>query len=736
MKQRYLTLSLFVVSSLALATDYTWSNGAGTMAWGDAGNWTPEGVPGTGDNITFTSTGIAADSTISMGGDRSVKSIKFGGGVPSFTLGEPTSTLTVESGTMSGGWQSPKTTTTLAARLHLVTDTTVASYGAWGMQFVLASEVFDDGNGYGILSPNDQNQCVTFCASNTYTGATVLHAYSHTISGPDGTLRNSPIILDGLTPTTPSLVLDNSAAANQDRVSDTLPMTFRQTISTLKLTSNPSVEVTEHIGDIVLESGAHTFQNAPTSGHPKSTLSIDGELIRSGAAAIIAWADPSSKPIVFTGATNTEGGIFKPWIIMGDWNPCHACVNENGSIKGASYVNFPDDADTDPRTLYSLRTDSYTLTRDQSVYGLRFYYNGADASLDLGSHTLRVGDGGLCLSYERGKTISASAGGQLVFTGPEIVLFGRCSNNAFYTIDAPIFCESETPPSLCAPSIEGSAAFRLRGEDHIGTYSNVMVNLCGSGSTEWVLGGPSDRTFLGTYSGSHTLAKEGPGTLTLACESFRHTSCGTKIREGRLVVANSKAMTFSTYDANLVQITNAVFEVATNVVVSGARMTFQNGSTFAGGGTVNFSAKPGIGAGVTLAPGSGVGTLSVSQMAFVDGARYEWEIGDGVDVPGTDYDLLNGIGTDWNNFSFNSGATATLAVSAAGSGWEKVRGKTFTIAQWACQQNGNTMNWNVVNLSPKKLITDNAVVTVDLKARKIYLSGLESYPSGTLLMLR
>src|SRR5438128_66067 len=76
-----------MVSSAALGTDYNWTNGAGTVAWGDASNWSPAGVPGAGDRLVISSELVGGPQTIDLGGPRQIDSI-FGqtlGGVYTFS---------------------------------------------------------------------------------------------------------------------------------------------------------------------------------------------------------------------------------------------------------------------------------------------------------------------------------------------------------------------------------------------------------------------------------------------------------------------------------------------------------------------------------------------------------------------------------------------------------------------------------------------------------------------------
>lgn len=737
-------LFLCLPAAAVLATDYTWSNGAGTMTWADAGNWSPEGVPGTGDTVKFTNAGIAANSTIAMDGDRTVKSFNFEGTVPSFTLGEPTSTLTMEAPSNTGGYSNGKPIITLAANLHLIQTLTLTSVGGWERQFVFAGDIFDDGLGYGFTTTEDQNQDYAFTYPVSYTGPTELRAHSVFVKGPDGAFRNSPITFNGRAYNPPTLKLDNEAAANSNRLPDNLPLTFRSNISRLEFIGNASTPVEEHIGGLVLESGAHTFVMKHKGA--KLDLVLDGNLERSGAAVLLFEdTDTSSKRIVIPGAVDNGHGIYQPWILRGNWNLSHATVDANGALKGASYTDLPMSSDANPDKLYTASAD-LTLTRDQSVYGLRFNAGSDGANTlhtaDLGSHVLTVGEAGIAFTSAGSRLVTASGTGSLHFTGPSVMLFAYLNNwpadSGTVTIDAPISSDSETPPELCIPYFESTKGIRLLGEDRIGVYSNVLVN---AGTTEggnnvFEVGGPSDRTFLGIYSGHHMLVKSGAGTLTLDCETPRiGSTCKTLVQEGRLVVASPHALACGSSDKVTVT-NNAILQVSCDVESFCAQ--FFEGAKLTGTGDIHARDVVKFKSGSIIAPGNdGIGTLAIDRTLFSEGATYEWEIGDGTDVPGVDYDLFSVPRTNSGGFKFENHPTVKLAIRAAGSGYERVKGKTFTIATWTPDGDISVPSAvEIVNLSPRKLNTDNASVVFDTKSKKVYLSGLLAMPSGTVIMVQ
>jgi len=131
-----------------------------------------------------------------------------------------------------------------------------------------------------------------------------------------------------------------------------------------------------------------------------------------------------------------------------------------------------------------------------------------------------------------------------------------------------------------------------------------------------------------------------------------------------------------------------------------------------------------------------VGKLTISgAVTFYDGANIDWDLGNGTNTAGTDYDLLSIS----NNLALPaSPATLTLHVRDAGNGSVNPRGATFTVAQWSGSCLTTSTLWNVVNDSPKTLDTSQAVVTVNTNAtvKKILLSGLKQASHGSAVFFR
>lgn len=111
-------LFLFSLFLEGYATDYI-SNGNGT-AWGTASNWTPNGVPASGDNVT-----IAAGHTIIMGTSRTVSNLYI---ASTATLSRGTNVLTVTGNNFS----NYGTLTGTGGITFSTNSKTIDGNGAWG----------------------------------------------------------------------------------------------------------------------------------------------------------------------------------------------------------------------------------------------------------------------------------------------------------------------------------------------------------------------------------------------------------------------------------------------------------------------------------------------------------------------------------------------------------------------------------------------------------------------------
>src|SRR6516165_7493133 len=68
----YIRLGFEVLEDRVVPASYSWTGGAGTLNWADAGNWSNNVVPGSGDDVTINKAGV---DTIAITGAQSVRSL-------------------------------------------------------------------------------------------------------------------------------------------------------------------------------------------------------------------------------------------------------------------------------------------------------------------------------------------------------------------------------------------------------------------------------------------------------------------------------------------------------------------------------------------------------------------------------------------------------------------------------------------------------------------------------------
>lgn len=105
MKKLFLLIVFAAALTNVIATSYTWNGGSST--WNTTTNWTPNGTPGTGDDVTINS---ASPITLTLGNATSVNTLSVSGG-SAISFAGGTFGFTINSGlTFSGGTKISLTT--------------------------------------------------------------------------------------------------------------------------------------------------------------------------------------------------------------------------------------------------------------------------------------------------------------------------------------------------------------------------------------------------------------------------------------------------------------------------------------------------------------------------------------------------------------------------------------------------------------------------------------------------
>ena len=82
----YGTSAMTSADRFTFAGGSQWNNGAGTLKWTDATNWSPSGAPGASADAFFTSAGLSSGNTVNLNGNQTARSLAIQGTV-NFTLG-------------------------------------------------------------------------------------------------------------------------------------------------------------------------------------------------------------------------------------------------------------------------------------------------------------------------------------------------------------------------------------------------------------------------------------------------------------------------------------------------------------------------------------------------------------------------------------------------------------------------------------------------------------------------
>ncbi|HEY4759285.1 MAG TPA: autotransporter-associated beta strand repeat-containing protein [Thermoguttaceae bacterium] len=152
----------------------TWSNGAGTLEWGTADNWSSSGMPSSTQATYFTNAGLSSGNTVNLGSSRSVGSLFFDT-TTNFTIGGASGTLTLATGSLSRT-ASSSGTQTIARPIALGANAVWYIDGSGEFQVTnwISGGYSLEKGGVGILN---------LSGANTYNGATRVKNGTLTISG-------------------------------------------------------------------------------------------------------------------------------------------------------------------------------------------------------------------------------------------------------------------------------------------------------------------------------------------------------------------------------------------------------------------------------------------------------------------------------------------------------------------------------------------------------------------------
>ena len=727
-------LACMAISLLALATSAwgvtrTWDGGGGDNAWGTAANWSDDTVPTTNDQARLTT----ASAPIQLVSDQIVGDVYFAGNPNTVVVEGLAQTLSLTNGNI-GGSANIAQTGGLACNIVLGKSGSWNPSTTWGSRLKVWGDVSDLGGGHSVTFVGDVNagtviggtwniggsliaQCYTLVIGASYTDASSTTTYGGRIQSAASIDLDCRIEYADQHET--ALTIDNTAAADSDRIAAGIPIVSVRNGGKIELKGNASTPVTESISLLDLRSGRLSLIRANGAS---TDLIFESVQRASGTSAF--FSDSNGGRTRILGATNTNG-IWKPWAFNGTHFAKVAADNTLVTCASGDYLALAS-AGNDPTKLHSA-SSNIALTDSTSVWGLRMGSN-SEQTLDLGDHNLTLGSGTVILAGDNNKRITGTTG-KLIFAGDDVIIntdgTGTFTNEATLAWSKPAGSTQTHPSLVVARGSRNVVSFA--GEDQIGTYSNLYAYVMRDNVRKLlVFDGPSDRTFNGAVTGLFNLEKRGPGTLTFNGPDWRRVGNVT-VYEGRLIAGGAGA------------------PVPTGGVKAGARYDIAAGvdvynyPKIEAGGTIG-----GLGRdlyplgtkyflpGAILSPGmqDEVGLFTITS-TFSPAGDFVYE----VEVDENDSDRLHVVG----EFTFPpTGSTVTFRIKDLSNRTAQMRNRDLLVftSQTAMSGTDNIVNYVVESASPQVFDTSEADVVVDTTARTITITGIKNTPQCTTLILR
>ncbi len=541
-------LALAITAMLAAGTatrgaTYTWSGGGADNLWQTAGNWDAVPVPATTADLVFAGT-LRLSTENDFPANSSFHNMTFSAGAGYFTLAG--NAVTVQWNGTTGGVVRNDSSSVQTVNLGLVlpaTATRTITTSGGGGDLVIG----------GIISGATANVTKTGAGTLTLTG---VNAFSGTLTISAGTVQLGDGTTDGTVYQTANLVnngtlvFNNAADKSYPRVisgsgavtkssAGVETLTAANTFSglttinggTLQLdfsASTPTVNIinnTANSSALVLAGGTLELKgkggatnsqrfNGTTVGAGASALTLTQNTATSLTATLNALTHTTGGALNFTIVPATSGVIatttgvngaglpgstsyFGAWASYGvGAGARYLQLNPSGQIVagpaatsvGAAFVSV-----TDPNTVYTFTSTSYTLAGNRTGYAI-LANNGTAATVTLGANTLTLngllaiavggttfagatGAGGLVIGAENELVVNAAAGGftfsapianggsagSLTVVGAGQVVFGRANTySGTTTLAGGDVVVSHDSTSL-ADSVFGPGPLRLNG---------------------------------------------------------------------------------------------------------------------------------------------------------------------------------------------------------------------------------------------------------------------------------
>ena len=313
--------SLLALATSAWGVTRTWDGGGGDNAWGTAANWSNDTVPATNDQARL----VPLTVPIQLVSNQIVGDVQFSG-TPNATMVEGLGqTLTIRSGKISGDGNGTQTGG-LACNVVIGGSSTWAPLTTFGLRLKAFGNVSDQGGGHSVTFVGDSNggtviggtwniggsliaQCYTVVVGASYTDSSSVTTYGGKILSAAGIALDCRMGYSDNHDT--YFVLDNTAAADSDRIGGGIPVRTVRNGGSLELKGNASTPVAESISLLDLQSG----QLKTLRANGASTDLIIESVQRVSGTSLL-FSDANGGRTRITGATNTNG-IWKPWAFNG-----------------------------------------------------------------------------------------------------------------------------------------------------------------------------------------------------------------------------------------------------------------------------------------------------------------------------------------------------------------------------------------------------------------------------------
>ena len=440
---RRLLASLFVFMMIltgAWAENYTWNGSAGDGLWNTQENWTPNGIPGEGDQVT-----LSGNENITLSGDVKVNF------------------LFIFSGTNSSSLDLAGNKLTVSTRIRLCQDVTGNLILTNGTVTTAQFDTEDDGS--NSLTLNNVSFSVSSLLLANGTGTTTIDGTgsssftipaSYAAYGPGNTLSFTgsiqPTVESGTYTITSSGVPAPGATITitiSNQTSDTPPVPVAFTDITFKATFTGTGE-TYKVNGSEINTDATTLSNSPAA----STMTITVELPKSiepghGISLALYEGTTTTKllgtPLFYTQQSEnsswTGSAGNSDWNNILNWTNGIPAKNMNAIIPGgaSSYPNLTSDISAVALKSVNLNATDSKLTigtggkiQTGSLINEGTLSNAGTISTgDFTNNAAIINEGNISITKNLTSTANITGTGTLRFTGTIDQIF--TSNNQTYT---------------------------------------------------------------------------------------------------------------------------------------------------------------------------------------------------------------------------------------------------------------------------------------------------------------